>query len=245
MTVINTSKAEDVTGVVWQAEAVYFRCTWIVCVSLSMLATFGLGCDRHSDMACEMPAFSNTTQVPVYCAYVVDLSASEPDPSEGPMGSWVYRLLVAAFADGTIMWCDDQVHGIGDQWRGQLPPSRVKAFIQEAHGVLRAEGLKESQSHVPFDAEYTSIVLRQNTYNVCLESCLEQGEQYRPDRIYTLHNSVPREGTNPEAVLNDLPQDERIFINSWRRLRGLDAKLIREVTNPARDTIELDCRPSR
>jgi hypothetical protein len=97
------------------------------------------------------------------------------------------RLIVAAWADGTVIWSDDRVSGGPPYRRAQIPAARVIDTIQylSDRGIFEVESLQGIVA--PPDARYTAVIVHHDGKRMLMGSSHELLER---------HGSVATEGAH-------------------------------------------------
>lgn len=134
-------------------------------------------------------------------------------------------LLVAAWADGRIVWSRDQRDGGAPYLRGRIEPERVTGVLQqfEKRGVFSRANLK--QAWFGPDATYQAIWLQSGDRQTRLQTWHELAE--RNPKVVVVGGSIrPLEGRNRKEVLREDSAEFREFREVWSDLRRAIAGLI-------------------
>lgn len=129
---------------------------------------------------------------------------------EGPEPRTV---VVAIWADGTIIWSGDRSRGGAPYFLASLPVGSVTQLLFEQHARLVATTRKE---FVVPDSEYAEIALVQGDRLAALKSCIPVFESDQR-LVATDHGIEALDGRERAAVLATQSREFREFRDAWTR----------------------------
>jgi hypothetical protein len=140
-------------------------------------------------------------------------------------GAAELKVVVVAWADGHVVWSEDQQSGGTPYRSGAVPPERVMAALRrlERDGALADKRL--GQANVGPDSQFTSIFVKKEALQLRMDSWHELSEERGGVAASYGLTALP-EGQTRLGFLRKEPADYLYYRLAWAEIRLLAASLI-------------------
>jgi len=122
-------------------------------------------------------------------------------------------VIVAVWADGTIIWSEDRSRGGPPYFLAELPAFGVQRLVSQMQSSLRAS--QRTEYLVP-DAGYTEVALASPTRLDSMSSCIPEFERH-PGLVATDDGIQALKGQDRAEVLARQSRELREFRDAWTR----------------------------
>lgn len=204
----------------------------LICVlTIALLSVAQIGC-TSSVQSCncdiKMPALAGQADIPVVAIYRVTASMRagiSPEEREP-------QIVLAAWADGRVVWSGDEIRGGRPYYQGSIAPRRLNAFFEDlTRKDVSGERLQRHSYFGP-DSDYLAISVCEGLYTLHLQSWHELFET-RPNLVATSRAISPLGDKSREQVLAEQPEDYRLFREFWAVIRTSAKELMPDGQQPA------------